>query len=53
LSVVLKHYKWREGVNPENTDWYRFQEAVKAHQQLAMTLIEPLFKRMGVDLRAC
>jgi hypothetical protein len=43
---------WREDVAPEETDWYRFQEAVKEHQQLGMVCIEPLFRRMGVDLKA-
>jgi len=45
-------YTWQENVVPEETDWYRFQEAVKEHQRLAMDLIGPLFKRMDVDLKA-
>ncbi len=41
---------WREDVDFEKTDWYRFQEAVKEHQTLAMTQLEPLYEQMGVDL---
>jgi len=44
---------WREDVVPEETDWFRFQEAVKEHQRAAMKLLDPLFKRMGVDLKSC
>jgi hypothetical protein len=51
-SFVSGCYTWREDVAPEETNWYRFQEAVKEHQQLAMDRIEPLFRRMGVDLKA-
>lgn len=41
---------WRKDVDFEKTDWYRFQEAVKEHQTLAMSKLDPLFARMGVDL---
>jgi len=41
---------WKMGVDVEKTDWYRFQEAVKDHQAQAMTQLDPLFARMGVDL---
>jgi len=50
-SFISGCYTWREDVEPEETDWYRFQEAVKEHQQSAMVRIEPLFNRMGMDLR--
>lgn len=51
-SIISGFCMWREDVTPEETDWYRFQQAVKEHQQLAMDCIEPRFKRMGVDLKA-
>jgi hypothetical protein len=51
-SLISGCCTWREDVALEKTDWYRFQEAVKEHQQLAMDRIEPLFKRMDVDLKA-
>jgi hypothetical protein len=50
-SFISGYSTWREDVTPEATDWYRFQEAVKEHQQSAMVRIEPLFRRMGMDLR--
>lgn len=41
---------WRETVEKEKTDWFLFQESVKAHQTLAMGHLESIFKKMGVDL---
>lgn len=41
---------WRETVEKEKTDWFLFQESVKAHQTLAMGYLESIFKKMGVDL---
>lgn len=35
---------------PERTHWWRFQEAVKAHQAFGMACLQPLFAQMGVDL---
>ncbi len=42
---------WREDIDYQKTDWYRFQEAVKEHQALAMKQLEPLYKKMDVELR--
>lgn len=54
MGFIINYcYAWREDVVPEETDWYRFQEAVKEHQKLAMDRINPVFSRMGVDLKAC
>lgn len=41
---------WRENVKKEETDWFRFQESVKAHQSLTMGMIDPIFAKMGVNL---
>jgi hypothetical protein len=41
---------WRETVEKEKTDWFLFQESVKAHQRLAMGYLEGIFEKMGVDL---
>ncbi|MBU1055980.1 MAG: hypothetical protein KKC46_19455 [Proteobacteria bacterium] len=41
---------WKEDVDKEKTDWFRFQEAVKEHQKIAMVDIDKIFKQMGVDL---
>lgn len=54
MGFIINYcHTWRENVVPEETDWYRFQEAVKEHQRLAMDRINPVFSRMGVDLKAC
>lgn len=29
-------YSWQEDVTPGEAEWFRFQEAIKEHQQLAM-----------------
>jgi hypothetical protein len=44
-------YYWCEGVERESTNWFRFQEAVKAHQRDAMELLKDRFDRMDIDLR--
>ncbi|MFT5701283.1 MAG: hypothetical protein ACI8ZB_004174 [Desulforhopalus sp.] len=43
-------YAWREEVSFQNTNWYRFQEAIKEHQTMAMQNLKPTFSQMGVDL---
>ncbi|MFO7962737.1 MAG: DUF6765 family protein [Desulfobacterales bacterium] len=45
-------YFWREDIRVENTDWYRFQEAVKQHERFGIELLSPVFKKMGYDLAA-
>lgn len=50
FSFIKDRYFWKEGVDKEGTDWFRFQEAVKAHQRRAMELLTPIFAKMGLDL---
>jgi len=50
FSLIKDRYFWKEGVDKEQTDWFCFQEAVKAHQRRAMELLTPIFTKMGVDL---
>lgn len=50
FSLMKDRYFWREDVEKEDTDWFRFQEAVKAHQREALELLRPTFDKMGVDL---
>jgi uncharacterized protein DUF6765 len=33
----------------EDSDWYKFQEAVMEHQELAMNILDGLFKQMEVE----
>jgi hypothetical protein len=49
--LIKDKYFWREDVEMEKTDWFRFQEAVKAHQGLAMGYLKPVFDKMDIDLR--
>ena len=50
LYFFKDKYYWREDKEIESTDWYRFQEAVKEHQQLAMDKLKPAFANMDIDL---
>lgn len=44
-----EHY-WREDVDREATDWYRFQQAVRDHQALGMQEIAPIYDQMNINL---
>ena len=44
-----KNY-WKEGIIKEETSWYRFQQAVKEHERLALNLLSPTFAKMGIEL---
>ncbi|MFH2011999.1 MAG: DUF6765 family protein [Pseudomonadota bacterium] len=48
LTIFKDYYKWKD--NWQNSDWYLFQEAAKAHQAFCMTELELLFKQMNVEL---
>ncbi|MEA1935615.1 MAG: DUF6765 family protein [Thermodesulfobacteriota bacterium] len=48
--IMRDKYFWREDVDKEKTDWFRFQESVKAHQALAMEYLKTTFDKMGIDL---
>jgi hypothetical protein len=43
---IEREYWWRE--NYKERDWFRFQEAVKAHQRKAEKILEPIFSKMEV-----
>ena len=44
-----EHY-WREDVEREATDWYRFQQAVRDHQAPGMQEIAPIYEQMNINL---
>jgi len=44
-----KHY-WRDAKNKDRYKWYKFQEAVKDHERLAIGLLGERFKNMGLDI---
>lgn len=48
LTVFKDHHQWKG--NWQNSDWYLFQEAVKAHQAFCMKELTPLFEQMNVKL---
>jgi hypothetical protein len=50
LTVFRDDYYWHEDVEREATRWYAFQEAVKDHERLALTLMQPTFAAMGITL---
>jgi hypothetical protein len=50
FTIMRDKYFWREDVDKEKTDWFRFQEAVKIHQALAMKYLKTTFDKMGIDL---
>ncbi len=48
LILFKDRYYWKAGW--EDSDWYKFQEAVKAHQAMCMKELQPVFDQMRVDL---
>ena len=36
FTIFKDQYWWKEDVNKEDTHWFKFQEAVKEHQALAL-----------------
>lgn len=50
FTVLPDNYWWKDGSAKESTHWYRFQEAVKEHERLAIKLLSDLFRNMGYDL---
>ena len=51
VTFFKDKYFWREDVDREETHWFRFQEAVKEHQKMAMERLQPRFAKMGIDLK--
>jgi len=45
-SDIKRVYSWRE--NYKESDWYKFQESVKAHQREAENVLGPIFDKMEV-----
>jgi hypothetical protein len=50
LTLFPDRYYWKQDVPTEDTHWYRFQEAVKEHQEAGIKLLRPLFEQMWVDI---
>lgn len=45
-----ERYFWKPGITRETTDWYKFQEAVKAHVAAATNILEPVLAQAGVTV---
>ena len=45
-SQVKRIYSWKE--NYKESDWYKFQEAVKNHQKAAEEVLSPTFEKMDI-----
>ncbi len=49
-TIFKDKYFWKTDVKKEETDWYLFHGAVKAHERLSIKLLSPLFEKMGREL---
>jgi hypothetical protein len=49
-TLFKDHYIWKDAATKTDNHWYHFQEAVKAHQAVAMEDLRPLFEQIGVEL---
>lgn len=49
-TIFKDRYFWREDVKKEQTSWYLFQSAVKAHERNAINILDPVFQKMGCDI---
>ncbi|MBN2141549.1 MAG: hypothetical protein JW718_11190 [Desulfovibrionaceae bacterium] len=50
LTLFEDKFSWKEGSNPQDTHWFRFQEAVKEHQAYALLPVNELCAWMGLDI---
>jgi len=50
FTIFRDEYFWRSEQKKEETDWYRFQQSVKAHERLGINLLRETFAKMGVDI---
>lgn len=51
FTLMPDSYRFREDVDPEQTAWFGFQEAVKDHERCALDVLEPIFRQMAVNIR--
>lgn len=50
FTLFQDKYYWKDGIDPETTKWFRFQEAVKDQEKFGIQLLSKTFKNMGYDL---
>lgn len=51
FTIFKDQYWWKEDVRKEDTHWFKFQEAVKEHQALALGPVNKGCQTMGIDIR--
>lgn len=51
FTVFKDKYWWKEDVNYKDTDWFKFQEAVREHQKFALSPVSERCQTMGIDIR--
>lgn len=51
FTLFKDEYTWRDERRKTKTHWYRFQQAVKEHEQAGFRILSPIFDQLGVDLR--
>jgi hypothetical protein len=52
LTFFRDRYEWKNKRAYQDTDWYRFQQAVKRHEREGIKTLNSVFTRMGIDLAA-
>ncbi len=50
FTVFEDEYHWKPGQDHTTTNWYNFQQAVKAHEKLGIATLKPIFARIGQDI---
>lgn len=50
FTLFEDKYFWKEDGSKEESDWYKFQEAVKEHEKAGLKLLQPIFKKMKIDI---
>jgi len=50
FTIFKDHHYWREDKITEETNWFKFQEAVKAQERFALGKLSSVFDQLGVDI---
>ncbi len=50
LTFFRDRYEWKNKKKYQETEWYRFQEAVKRHEREGIKILSPVFARMGIKI---
>ena len=51
LSETFGLLEWKPGVARHGTHWFQFQQAVKDHERFSLGLLQPIYRRLGLDIR--